>query len=74
VDAVSTPTHGVEKYRESARERYLTSTELLRLGEALRAAETTGLSYSVDESNPKAKHAPKPDNVDFRREVTRDFH
>jgi integrase len=62
VDAASNPTKGVEKYRESARERYLTKDELLRLSDALTAAETTGLPYSVDESNPKAKHAPKPEN------------
>jgi integrase len=62
VDAASNPAKGVEKYRESTRERYLTNAELLRLSEALTAAETTGLPYSVDESNPKAKHAPKPDN------------
>jgi integrase len=62
VDAASNPTKGVEKYRESARERYLTKDELVRLSDALTAAETTGLPYSVDESNPKAKHAPKPEN------------
>jgi integrase len=62
VDAASIPTKGVEKYRESAWERYLTQDELLRLSDALTAAETTGLLYSVDESNPKAKHAPKPEN------------
>ena len=62
VDAASNPTKGVEKYRESARERYLTKDELLRLSDALTAAETTGLPYSVDELNPKAKHAPKPEN------------
>jgi integrase len=62
VDAASNPTKGVEKYRERARERYLTKDELLRLSDALTAAETTGLLYSVDESNPKAKHAPKPEN------------
>ena len=62
VDAASNPTKGVEKYRESARERYLTKNELLRLSDALTAAETTGLPYSVDESNPKAKHASKPEN------------
>jgi integrase len=62
VDTASNPTKGVEKYRESARERYLTKDELLRLSDALTAAETTGLPYSVDESNPKAKHAPKPEN------------
>ena len=62
VDAASNPTKVVEKYRESARERYLTKDELLRLSDALTAAETTGLPYSVDESNPKAKHASKPEN------------
>src|SRR3984957_17933451 len=62
VDAASNPTKDIEKYRESARERYLANAELLRLSEALAAAETTGLPYSVEEANPKAKHAPKPDN------------
>jgi integrase len=62
VDAASNPAKGVEKYRESARERYLTKDELVRLSEALTAAETTGLPYPVDESKPKAKHAPKPKN------------
>ena len=62
VDAASNPAKGVEKYRESARERYLTKDELPRLSEALTAAETTGLPYSVDGSGPKAKHAPKPEN------------
>jgi integrase len=62
VDPASNPTKDIEKYRESARERYLTNAELLRLSEALAAAETTGLPYSVEESNPKAKDAPKPDN------------
>jgi Arm DNA-binding domain/Phage integrase, N-terminal SAM-like domain len=61
-DAAGNPTKGVEKYRESARERYLSNAELLRLSEALAAAETTGLPYSVDELAPKAKHAPKPEN------------
>jgi integrase len=61
-DAGSNPAKGVEKYRESARERYLSKDELMRLSEALTAAETTGLPYSVDESGPKAKHAPNPKN------------
>jgi integrase len=62
VNAASNPTKGVEKYRESAWERCLTQDELLRLSDALTAAETTGRLYSVDESNPKAEHAPKPEN------------
>jgi integrase len=40
----------------------LTSEELARLGDTLRNGETTGLPYSVDESKPTAKHAPKADN------------
>jgi integrase len=62
VDAGMNPVKGVEKYRESPRERYLSRDELLRLSEALTAAETIGLPYSVDESKPKSKHAPKPEN------------
>lgn len=55
------PTRRLEKFRESRRERYLTSDELLRLGEALREAETTGIPWTVDESRLTSKHAPKPD-------------
>src|SRR5262249_32680926 len=33
------PVHGIERYPEKARERYLTPEELHRLGEALRQAE-----------------------------------
>ena len=55
------PAKGVEKYGESGRERYLSKNEFLRLSEALTAAETIGLPYSVDEFGPKAKHAPKPE-------------
>jgi integrase len=56
------PTRGIEKFPERARERFLTSDELARLGDALRQGETVGLPYAIDESNPKAKHAPKKDN------------
>jgi integrase len=55
------PAKGVERYREQGRERYLTSEELGRIGVALAEGETIGLPYSVDETRPKAKHAPKPD-------------
>jgi integrase len=56
------PAKGIERYREHKRERYLTSDELGRLGDALRQGETEGLPYSVDEANPKSKHAPKAEN------------
>jgi integrase len=56
------PVKGVKKYREQGRERFLTSAELARLGDVLREAETIGLPYSVDETKPTAKHAPKADH------------
>lgn len=55
------PAKGVDRYREQGRERYLSSEELGRIGAALAEAETVGLPYSVDESKPTAKHAPKKD-------------
>ena len=54
------PARGVEKFPESGRERFLTSEELSRLGDALREAETAGLPWQVDETKPSAKHAADP--------------
>jgi hypothetical protein len=56
------PCRGIEYFPEEGRERYLTSQELARIGEAIREAETIGLPYAVDETKPKAKHAPKEDH------------
>lgn len=56
------PVKGVRKFKEEGRERYLTSDEMQRLGDAMREAETTGLPYDVDEERPNAKHARKPEN------------
>ena len=53
------PAHGVTRYREQGRERFLSSAELARLGAALREAETIGVPWVIDKSNPKSKHAPK---------------
>ncbi|RUU14447.1 DUF4102 domain-containing protein [Mesorhizobium sp. USDA-HM6] len=58
-DGHRNPAWGIEKFREQARERYLTSEELARLGAALREAETTGIPWKIDESKPNAKHTPK---------------
>jgi integrase len=55
------PTRGVEKFRESRRERYLTSSEMKSLGDALREAETVGLPWDVAE-NGLSKHMPKAEN------------
>jgi len=56
------PCRGIEHFAEEGRERYLTSVELAKIGEALREAETVGLPYAVDATRPKAKHAPKEVN------------
>jgi integrase len=53
------PTRGIDKFKESRRERFLTSEELERLGSAIREAETTGIPWTVDEAKPNAKHVPK---------------
>ena len=53
------PAKGIEKYRETSRERYLTTEELQRLGTALTDAETIGVPWVIDLSNPKSKHTPK---------------
>jgi integrase len=55
------PAKGIERNPEAAQERFLSMEELGRLGDVLRLAESTGLPYEVDESRPKAKHAPKPE-------------
>jgi len=56
------PARAIERYPEQGRERYLTSEELARLGDALREGEAIGFLYSVDEAKPTAKHAPKSEN------------
>lgn len=56
------PCRGIEKFPEDGRERYLTTAELARIGEAIREAEKIGLPYDVDETKHTAKHAPKTPN------------
>ena len=56
------PARGIKHNPEEGRERYLSTDELARLGDALAEAETIGLSYTVNEIKLKAKHAPKPEN------------
>jgi integrase len=52
------PAEGIERYRESSRERYLSMEELSRLGETLRLAETTGLPWRTAADKPASKHLP----------------
>jgi integrase len=53
------PASHVQAFREQRRERFLSSAELARLGDAIREAETTGIRWGVDEEQPNAKHIPK---------------
>jgi len=62
VPEAQNPAKNIKRYREPTRERFLTSEELARLGEALREGETVGLPYSVDETKTTAKHAAKADH------------
>jgi integrase len=53
------PARGIDKFKESRRERFLTGGELERLGGAIREAETIGIPWSVDDTKPTTKHVPK---------------
>ena len=53
------PAKDIERFREEGRERFLSDDEIRRLGETLALAETKGLPFEVDASNPNAKHTPK---------------
>ena len=53
------PVRGITRYREQGRERFLSSDEVVRLGEALREAETVGLPWTIDDSRATVKHVPK---------------
>lgn len=54
------PAASIEKYREQGKDRYLTTEEFTRLGEAIREAETVGIEWQpIDMSKPNAKHVPK---------------
>jgi len=57
------PAKGVDRYRESARERYLSVNELERLGAAILEAETIGIPWEDKPGKVRSKHAPKkPEN------------
>jgi len=56
------PAQGIERFRESARERFLGIEELNRLGETLRLAETEGLPWRSDGGKPESKHLVREEN------------
>lgn len=55
------PATKIEKFKETAKDRFLSVDELRRLGEAIRQAETVGIPWEPDPSG-KIKHAPKEEN------------
>lgn len=60
------PASGVDRYKEEARERFLTAVEMQRLGEAMVEAETVGFPVNAGD----AKHSPKGQRVAFHPHVT----
>lgn len=63
------PASGIEKFREARRERFLTSEELGRLGDAIQEAETVGIPWEPD-PRKKIKHAPKAENRRVKIDAT----
>ncbi|WP_171211221.1 site-specific integrase [Ruegeria sp. HKCCA5426] len=68
-EGTANPAKQVEAFKEKGRERYLSEAEMGRLGKALRQAETSGLAWKADETNPNSKHLPKPENRFTRFDV-----
>ncbi len=60
------PASGVDLNKEQGRERFLTSGEMQQIGDAMREAETVGLSVAASNS----KHAPKYQRVKMHPSVT----
>ena len=56
------PTRGIKKNDEPPRDRLLAPDELMRLGAALREAETIGIHWEIDHTK-KLKHLPKSGRV-----------
>ncbi|MGA9429057.1 MAG: tyrosine-type recombinase/integrase, partial [Xanthobacteraceae bacterium] len=56
------PARGIEKFREQGRERYLSTDELGRLGQVLRAGELAGLAWSRESGRAASRHDRKPEN------------
>jgi integrase len=60
IDEGINPARRVEKYKEVAKDRYLSMSEITRLGQALREAESEGFPYAFDPDKPTSKHGAKP--------------
>lgn len=62
------PARGIKKPAERKRERFLTDEEMIRLGKALRIAETTGVPWQ-SEGDPTKRSKHRPVNEENRRTV-----
>lgn len=51
------PVKGIDRFKEEKRERYLSVSELMRLGSVVREAETDGIEWTIDPEK-KTKHVP----------------
>lgn len=60
------PARGVELNKETGRERFLTTEEMQRLGDAMIEAETTGFEVNAGD----AKHAPKGQRIVMHPSIT----
>jgi integrase len=60
------PATGVDLNKEQGRERFLTADEMMRLGDAMREAETVGFEVNAGD----AKHAPKGQRIKMHPAVT----
>ena len=58
----SNPCTKIERNPENARERFLSTDELGRLGATLRQAESIGLPWKIGPRRPTSKHLAKPEN------------
>ncbi|WP_312608304.1 tyrosine-type recombinase/integrase [Agrobacterium pusense] len=56
------PAQGIEKFKETEKERYLSTEELIRLEETLSLAESIGLPWNIDEDK-QSKHLRKDGRV-----------
>lgn len=56
------PTRKIERFPERPIERFLTTDEIQRIGEAIREGESTGIPWVVDATNPNSKHVSRPEN------------
>ncbi|WP_436399416.1 tyrosine-type recombinase/integrase [Roseobacter sp. S98] len=60
-EGTSNPAIGVEAFKEKGRERFLSTEEMQRLGDALSRAETGGLPWQIKAKGSASKHLPAPE-------------